>query len=148
MKHDVLRSVAHNIAASLAGGVSLLIGVYDLDVFGDARRSETGEINIDFLNGTISGVEPSPKLTNAVRLYRDALPILCGKHEVSVSDFAALTACYWYTPTASHFVVTIRDRTGRESATEYSWPDGHRTITMDNEGRRRPKAIRRSGLKG
>lgn len=42
MKHDVLRSVAHNVAASLASGVGLLIGVHQLDVFGDARRSPRG----------------------------------------------------------------------------------------------------------
>ena len=37
MKHDELRSIGHNIADSLASGCGLMIGVYDMDIFGEAE---------------------------------------------------------------------------------------------------------------
>jgi hypothetical protein len=32
MKHDDLRSIGHNIAHSLASGIGLMIGVYNMDI--------------------------------------------------------------------------------------------------------------------
>ena len=55
MKHDQIRSVAHNIASSLASGTGLLIGMYEMNVFGEAASSPEGFIKIDFLTGTTSG---------------------------------------------------------------------------------------------
>ena len=37
MKFDELRSIGHNIADSLASGIGLLIGYYQMDIFGEAR---------------------------------------------------------------------------------------------------------------
>ena len=36
MKHAELRACAHNVADSLASGIGLMIGHYDMDVFGEA----------------------------------------------------------------------------------------------------------------
>jgi hypothetical protein len=62
MKFDELRSVGHNVASSLASGCGILIGVYDMDVFGEVSRSGEGFIEVDFLTGTSEGVRPSPNL--------------------------------------------------------------------------------------
>jgi len=62
MKFDDLRSIGHNIAISVGGGVSFLAGEYGLDVFGDASRSPEGFLTVDFLKGTSTGATPSPSL--------------------------------------------------------------------------------------
>lgn len=148
MKHDVLRSVAHNIAASLASGIGLLIGVYDFNVFEDVRRSAAGHITVDFLTGTTSGGRPSQKLAKAIQLYRDALPNFCQKHGVIASDFVLLTARYWVTATAVRFSVTLADRLGRSTCTDYEGYGGARLRVLDGEGRIRPRPIRRLQLCG
>lgn len=125
MKHDTLRSVGHNIAVCLANGI------YDLRVFEEACRSREGHITVDFLSGTIRGGKASPELVKIARQYSDALPRLCQKHRVCISDFAELYARYWKTDTTSKFLVTIQDRTGRRSITEYSAPDRHRIKIME-----------------
>jgi hypothetical protein len=145
MKHDVLRSIAHNLAASLASGIGLLIGVYELNVFGDARRSPGGLITIDFLHGVVADGRPSRQLADAVRRYRDALPGLCKRHGASVADFAELTVQYSATPIASRFLITVTDQNGRQSSAEYDGFDGQRVKMIDGEGRLRPKPVRRSG---
>lgn len=144
MKHDVLRSVAHNLAASLASGVGLLIGVYELDVFGDAARSPGGFITVDFLRGCVRGGRPSTRLADAVRLYRKALPRLCQRQGVAVSDFVELTVRYSTTPIEPRFMVTVTDRNGRQSGVEYGGFDGQRVKMIDGGGRLRPRPVRRS----
>ena len=49
MKIGILRALAHNIADSLGSGCGLLIGVYDMNVYGEAMRDPGGVIAIDFL---------------------------------------------------------------------------------------------------
>jgi hypothetical protein len=47
MKFDELRSIAHNIADSLASGNGFLIGVYDMHLFGEASQSPEGFMTVD-----------------------------------------------------------------------------------------------------
>jgi hypothetical protein len=54
VKFRQLESIAHNLADSLGSGVGLLVGIYELDIFGEARRSVEGYITVDFLKGTTS----------------------------------------------------------------------------------------------
>jgi hypothetical protein len=49
MKIGTLRAIAHNVADSLGSGIGLLIGVYEMDVFGEAKKCPGGIIGIDFL---------------------------------------------------------------------------------------------------
>lgn len=144
MKHGDLRSVAHNIAASLASGIGLLIGMYDFDVFADAKNGSGKVITVDFLKGTISGGDPAPDLVLAVQRYRDVLPDFCAKHGVSLSAYTELTARYFVADFQRRFAVTIKDQTGRETTTEYEGFDGQRVKTVDGEGRRRPKRVLRT----
>jgi hypothetical protein len=80
MKFGALKSVGHNIADSLASGIGLMIGVYEVDVFGEAAATPEGFIEVDFVTGEASGAKPSVALQRALRLYADALPDLCIRH--------------------------------------------------------------------
>lgn len=142
MKHDELRSVAHNVAASLASGSSFLIGVYDLDVLDAVRQSPEGKITVDFLRGAASGVSPSSPLGKAVALFPAALPALYEKHGIPASAFREMTACYWATPQGIRFTAQVVDQLGHATETEYGGYDGQRTRKLDAVGRLRPKPIR------
>jgi hypothetical protein len=51
MKFGTLKSIGHNVADSLASGVGLMIGVYEMDVFGEVTSTPEGFIEVDFLTG-------------------------------------------------------------------------------------------------
>ena len=139
MKFDELRSIGHNIADSLASGIGLLIGVYEMDIFGEATRSPEGFITVDFLTGTSAGGIPSPSLARAIALYRDALALLCGKHGTTPSVFRELTARYSIGSYGKHFLVTIADHHGHRSVDEYVGSPGRRVRVLDSLGRVRRK---------
>ena len=48
MKHAERRAIVHNVADSLGSGIGLMIGHYEMDVYGDAQRSPEGAITVDF----------------------------------------------------------------------------------------------------
>ncbi len=127
MKFANLKSLGHNIADSLASGVGLMIGVYTMDVFGEATSSKNGFIVIDVLQGRCVAGEASRGLEQAVALYRDALPSMCEKHGLALTDIAALQARYGvdaaYGP---HFSVTVADSSNRRSTDRYLGRPGRR----------------------
>lgn len=139
MKHSQLRSVAHNVADSLACGMGFMIGVFQVDVFGEAARSAGGSIAVDFLEGAVIEGDASPSLRHAVALYREALPDFCAKHGGSVDDFRELKVRYWSTHNERKLAVTVEDRTGRRSTTEYEGLAAKRSKAIDAHGRLRPK---------
>jgi len=142
MKHDELRSIARNISESVTSGCGLIIGVYQVDVFGEAKSSTEGFIEIDFLNGTTHGGKPSSSLSDAVRLYKEALPGLCEKHGTTVYSFRQLTAKYWPDlRLGGFFTVTTEDAKRHRSTTEYAGISGARVKVQDNLGRLRPKHL-------
>lgn len=135
MKHAVLTSVAHNIGTSLASGCGLMVGVYEMNVFGEAACSPEGFIEVDFLTGDTSGATPSVSLGRAIRLYVDALPELCKRHGCSLTDFERLTVKYLGKVARPQFVVEITDRNGQTSADRYVGYDGARPMVLDARGR-------------
>lgn len=135
MKFDELRSISHNIADSLASGIGLLIGIYETDIFGEARRSPEGFITVDFLTGTYTGGKPSTDLARAIVLYRDGLADLCAKHGTEPSVFKELTARYSVDTYGGRFLVTVEDRRGRRSTDEYVGTPGRRVRVLDHLGR-------------
>jgi hypothetical protein len=143
-KHDELRSIAHNVADSLANGIGVLIGVYEMYVFEEANRSKEGYITVDFLSGTTTGAIPSASLADAIGKYRDALPGLCASHGASVSLFRELTAKFASRNGYQNTVlVTIEDQNGRRSTDEYAELPLRRTKELDDQGRvRRKKALK------
>jgi hypothetical protein len=146
VKFNELRSIGHNIADSLASGIGLLIGAYDMNVFAEARRSRDGFITVDFLKGTCTGGKPSPSLARAVAAYRDALPALCKKHGTTPTAFRQLTARYLVEGYRKRFIVTVEDQNGHCAVDEYVGVPGMRIRFLDSRGRlrtnRKPSAAR------
>jgi len=139
MKHNELRSIGHNIADSLASGIGLLIGVYEIDVFGEARKSPEGFITVDFLKGSTIDGHPSKSLVKAIGLYRDALPELCKKHGASVSSFKKLTARYSDDSFGRQVIVVVKDKDGCHSTDKYVGSPLKYVKTLDSLGRVRTK---------
>ena len=137
MKFGTLQSIGHNIADSLASGIGMMIGVYDLHVFEEAAASPEGFIEVDFLTGQSSGGKPSPGLERALLLYARALPDLCRRHGADVADFRQLNARFSAGPAA--FTVTIEDAHGRRSVDRYVELPGRRPKVLDSLGRIRRK---------
>jgi len=145
MKIGTLRAIAHNVADSLGSGIGMLIGVYDMDVFGEALRSPGKAISIDFLSAKATKGRVSSKLRAAIVKYRKALPNLCDKHGVSIEDFKTLTASYSTVESTRRIVVNIQDRVGRCYVDEYIGIPARRVKVTDRLGRIRTKrgAVRR-----
>ena len=135
MKIATLRSIGHNIGHSVASGIGLMIGVYDMDIYGEAARSPEGFIEVDFLTGSTLGAAPSEKLANALALYRDALPDLCKSHGIQIEDFRELRVRFVPSGMFGHFVVTVEDQRGKRSTKEYVGTDGSRPRILDHLGR-------------
>lgn len=136
MKHGVLTSIAHNIADSLASGVGLMIGVYAMDVFGEAARTRRGYVDVDFLAGRLHGVAPwrGRSLARAVSLYAKALPDLASRQGASAADFRRLVVRYAVRPNR-HFMVEVTDSRGRTSRDVYLGLPGARPKVLDPQGR-------------
>lgn len=145
MKFGDLRSIGHNIADSLASGCGLLIGVYDMDVFGEAERSTEGFIEVNFLTGTSAGAPASSALAGAIILYRDALPSFCEKHGASPFAFRQLSARYSGGGLARRFSVTVQDCAGHCITDDYEGIPGRRILVLDALGRIRRKPGSRVG---
>jgi hypothetical protein len=135
VKHDKLRSIAHNVADSFASGIGLPLGYYATDVFGEAKRSPEGFITVDFLEGTLVTGRASGPLGKAVGLYRGVLADVSAKHGASVSQFRTLTARYSVDSHGRRVVVTIEDSEGRRSIDEYVGDPLRHIKTVDSAGR-------------
>ena len=135
MKFGTLKSIGHNIADSLASGIGLMIGVYEMDVFGEAAATPEGFIDVDFFKGEASGGHASAELQRALKLYADALPDLCKRQGVEVSEFQHLSARFSGRAKFERFTVTVEDKRGRRSADEYVGRPGKRPKVLDHLGR-------------
>jgi len=139
MKFDVLASIAHNIADSLSG-CSILTGVYGLNAFEDAARSDGGYVEIDLLAGQCTHGDASHELVVATRIAAaEALPELCAKAGGAPSEFRALRIRYFAHPLGPWFDVTVENASGRRRTDRYlAWP-GRRAKSLDALGRVRTK---------
>jgi hypothetical protein len=127
MKIGNLKSVGHNIADSLASGIGLMIGVYEMNVFAEAAGEDEGFVVVDFLAGLTSGKTVSTSFRKAVVLYTEALPDLCLKHSVDPKEFRRLEVRYGTDPVyGPHFTVNVESRTGKRSTDQYVGIPGRR----------------------
>ena len=147
MKFGELRSIGHNIADSLADGNGFLIGVYGMNVFGEAKQSTVGFIEVDFLTGSSSGGQPSVSLARAFELYSKALPSFCEKHGASSAAFRQLSARFFGERHLRHFIVTVEDQEGRRATHVYSGVPGKRIKMLDPLGRVRKKPTIQTRIK-
>lgn len=125
--------------------MGLLIGVYGMNVFGEAKKSPDGVVCIDFLAAKATKGKISPALKAAIVKYRTALPSLCAKHGASIEEFKTLTVTYSTDRLNQRIVVTVRDRLGRCCVDEYIGTPARRMKVTDRLGRVRTKrgAVRR-----
>ncbi|WP_298162801.1 hypothetical protein [Brevundimonas sp.] len=120
MKFKALTSIVHNAADSLASGMGFMIGVYGIDIFGEAGRSTEGTITVDFLTGRVVAGVASASLVEAVQLYRTAFDELCVKHGVEPWSFKAATAKFGTDRQLGQWFETfVEDRDGRTSTDRY-----------------------------
>ncbi len=138
-KFGILRSIGHNVADSVGSGVGLLVGVYSMDIYGEAAASPEGYIEINFLTGKTSGSKVSESLGDAIKLYKEGLPRLCTRHGIDVAEFRQLTARYSGQGVLRGFCVTTENSQGRTLIDEYRGMPGKRLKVMDPFGRIRPK---------
>lgn len=127
MKLGELKSLGHNLADSVASGMGLLVGVYAMDVFGEAAASEPGFIEVNFLDASTAGSPISDTLQGAINSYRNALPELSKKHSIDPSQIKTLIARFStdsvYGP---HFTVIVESIDGRSSKDRYIGFPGRR----------------------
>ncbi|MEO0465951.1 MAG: hypothetical protein AAF216_05375 [Pseudomonadota bacterium] len=127
MKFAELKSAAHNLSTSFAGGIGIMVGVYDFDVFREASRSTVGFMQVDFLSGLSLGAIPSKKLQDAIFAYVDVLPDHMERHGGSLNDLLVLKTRYATDRVyGAHFKVTVRNVAGRESIDQYFGWNGKR----------------------
>jgi hypothetical protein len=144
MKHNQLRAIAHNVAASIGEGCSFLVNVYDTGMHEALEDAPHGVITADFLRGTIEPPAPESQLSIAVSLVPAALPELCAKHGASVSDFLELKVRYAVGIEGRRMTVVVVDANGRRSETDYSGFSSKRVKSVDDLGRLRARPVRKS----
>lgn len=121
MKHGRLCAIGHNLADSLMSGC-FVVGYCYVDMFGEARASG-GVIEVDFLNGSISRGSGSEDLRNVLKLFAENLPSFCARNGAQVADFETLTASYFTTALGDRVSLSVADRAGKKSISEYvGWP--------------------------
>ncbi len=138
MKHNLLHAIAHNLADSLANGVSFLIGYWETPVFEEAASSTDGIIEVDFLTGEIRRGEASENLRKAVVEFARVLPDFVARHGASAEDFEELSASFSTDNFGRLVRVIVADRTGRRDATNYRGAPLKRPKVLDDRGRPRP----------
>lgn len=104
----------------------MLVGVYDIDIYGEAGRSRQGFSQIDFLTGKSTGAVPSLSLRDAIHQYKEGLTHLCTKHSITSQAFRTLTAHYSRDKIGNRTVLTTANQQRRRSAKEYIGVPGKR----------------------
>jgi hypothetical protein len=136
MKHDDMRSIAHNLAHALTSDVSFLMqGIWCVDVFQEAAESADQRITVDFLSGVVTEGSASPFLRTAISRARDALPSFCAKLDGTREEFRLLKATFWAGESNRRVTVNVGDSTGQVSSDEYAGYPLARIRTLDDRGR-------------
>lgn len=137
MKHAVLTSIAHNITDSFASGAGLMVGVYDINIWAAVAETPSRQLDIDFLTGECCSAT-SGHLAHAIQLYVKALPDLCRRQDVDISDFTGLKVRFVGAPPLHRVEITVTDRLGRTSKDIYFGAPLKRGKALDRLGRLRP----------
>jgi hypothetical protein len=140
MRHEAYRAIAHNFAHSLACGVSLSTGFYELDVYGDAATSPGGKLRLDLLNGKVLEGEANKDLQTALARIPPLFAEGCRRSGGSLTDLRCAEATFSRSGSEEGFVLEIEDSKGQRSATDYSGSESKRTRDLDRHGQlaRRP----------
>lgn len=120
MKHDILHSIAHNFVDSYQNGNGFLIGIFGMDVHGEAAKSDDGYLAVDFLTGRVQGGTMSQSLSRATDLYREQLPEFLEKHGAAIADLTVFRAKFWVEGNLRHCSIEIGDGRGKVSERLYA----------------------------
>jgi hypothetical protein len=127
MKIGHLTSFGHNVADSLASGICFMVGLYSVDIHGEAAASPEGHIVVDFITGTTSGSPISTDLGRAIQRYVELLPEFAKRHNLDIAEIKALSARFGTDKVAGrHFSVTVETADGRRSIDQYAGVPGKR----------------------
>lgn len=138
-KLGLLTAIGHNIADSVGSGVGLMVGVYSMDIYGEAASTEEGYIEVDFLTGSTLGGSVSASLMKALKLYSEELPRFCERNGVEVAEFRTLSVRFLTKNLEPTCIVTTEDHHGRSSIDEYQGLPARRVKKLDYLGRVRRK---------
>ncbi|NTE37536.1 hypothetical protein [Agrobacterium tumefaciens] len=116
-----------------------MVGVYSMDIYGEAASADEGYIDVDFLTGSTLGGSASLSLMNALKLYSEELPRFCERNGVEVAEFRRLSVRFLTKNLKPTCIVTIEDRHGRSSIDEYQGLPARRVKKLDYLGRVRRK---------
>ena len=136
MKHDQLRSIAHNLADSLTSNC-FIIGYASIDMIAEAKANADGEIVVDFLTGSILG-RGSPDLHHVMASFAKVIPDFCEKNGVDSADIAILTAKFSARGLGLRTEVVVVDHKGRRTTDRYDGIPLKRPKVLDALGRVRP----------
>ena len=115
-----------------------MVGVYQMDIFGEAAATPEGFIEVDFLTGDTSGGTPSASLAQGLKLYsQDALPNLLRSHGASLRNVRELKVRFWPGTMFGRFGVTVENESGSRAKSQYELLPAHRVKTLDKLGRLR-----------
>ncbi|UCI08239.1 hypothetical protein [Mesorhizobium sp. B1-1-8] len=147
MKHGRLCAIAHNFADSMASGLGFVVGYCQTEVFEEAAASPGGVIEIDFLRGNVVRGCPSHQLENAAATFAGAFPTFCKKNRAEVTDFESFLAAFDARGGRCRAMLTVVDRNGRRSVTEYDGVPLKRLRVLDTLGRirRKTRQIEKAG---
>jgi hypothetical protein len=119
----------------MACGNCFVIGAYCLDVFGEAASSRGGVIEVDFLNGRVVQGDASESLKDATAQFGKVLPKFCQENGAEKADFLALLAVFDATTLERRVLLSVTDRNGHHSTTEYAGLPLKRLRVLDTLGR-------------
>lgn len=123
----------------MASGLGFVVGYCQTDVFGEAATTTGGVIEIDFLRGSVVRGRPSDQLKSAAVMFGQAFPAFCKKNGAEVTDFQSFLAAFDAIGGRCRAVLTVVDRNGRRSLTEYDGVPLKRLRVLDTLGRIRRK---------
>lgn len=144
MKHGELRSVVHSIADSLACGVSLITGFYDLRIYDDAERSEGGVLTVDLLNGRVIRGTASTDLISAVLQIPNEFHRLSRAKGFARRDCQSALAHFHAYQVTCGFTLVVEGIDGRVTEADDHGIPARRVKDLDHLGRLRRRPIRYS----
>ena len=147
MKQADLRAAAHNIADSLSGEFSFVLGIFQVPVWDAVDASPSGEVTLDLLRGEVIPEACDEQLHRAIEQAALVLPEFLRKHscdpdQVTKLEMVLRRGNHREFPTASaegqrEVIVTVAQQDGTESTDRYVGMPLTRPRKLDALGRLR-----------
>ena len=119
-----------------------MTGFYDLDIYGDAAKSEGGRLKMDLLAGKILHGQPSESLRLAAAKVPKELARLCERQGGKLDEIKKAEVTFSSMSGRLGFTVLIEDQEGKSSETDYHGCESARPMELDQRGRARRRPTR------